>query len=374
MSTFISNFILHGRAKRGPMSACNIIPQDIRFRLVGLQYFPFRYLGITEKMNKSGRVQLRGLLITGEVIYSFDPGDGRIKRSVAMSRLRRVHVCVSRLEVALTFSPSDSDPQHDLVVRTRSHQALLALLNGIPPSVPREEWMQSLFSAPVIREAKLCLEKQKGFSSAVKGVKWQVSELRSVSGAPSPTAAVNGTSIEAEAKPQSEEGNVDCLPSSGDEAYDAMDDIDFSAVHSPQRSTLSVQPERMTVDQRVNDVMGNPPLAPAVMVPSGWLIHTEEHLPAFFDSNDFTPLPKATSFVEYAAIVEMSSNPHVRELRMRVRDFERRLEEQQRTAAQLLAAQRDNCSVLRRIIADLRLEVERLSLENILLRRPLPPM
>jgi hypothetical protein len=189
-----------------------VLPQSYRGKFRSFQYFPFRFLGFAEKL--SNKVK-RGILATDSCVFSFDPTDGTIRRSIPTDQIACVHTCFAKHEVAICARATDGEATRALAVRTRSMAALESLIRVLPLCIPRNDWEGSLTSPEVVKEASFTIDDDEG--SAVHGVRWEVQPSRGRAASQDCTGEfelIDGRSLS--------------WLTETDE-FDTMDDIDFSS-------------------------------------------------------------------------------------------------------------------------------------------------
>jgi hypothetical protein len=95
-------------SRQEDIGAAHVVPAESVMSFRGLQYLPIRACERVNKINKVGRNQDRILVVTTTHLYTALPADGDVQRCIAIAAISEVRVHKARLEVAIVM-PAEYD-------------------------------------------------------------------------------------------------------------------------------------------------------------------------------------------------------------------------------------------------------------------------
>lgn len=332
----------------------NITPMQYMNAFLALKYIPYRFFAIVEKYNKRSVTQLRALIITDTHIYSATPQEGSIQRCIEIKLISEVRFCKSLLQIGLVVPA-----EHDYLFSVTEKEAFEEFRNVLP-KVP---WVEDA----VTLIGQLKVEKPGEFSRrAAESVRWRVNTCHVDSAAMSnavKTPVAAGKIVLSLSASICLDDSIAGLPNSSSAFLAPVTSADTLDATTPRMlSTSYAMRDSPARHVETCSIAVGPDEAMVIAVAP--------------------PLPLAPVVAPPPVAAPQDANPsfallykhEIESLRAQLETERRKRIDAKVLLAEMVAANRANLSALRRNGDELRCHVERLSVENMLLKRPMPEL
>ena len=358
------------------MKYFNVVPIQFMNAFRAIKFIPYKFFAIVDKVNKRNATQIRVLIVTDTHLYSATPLEGSIQRCVDLKLIQEIRCSSSKLQVGLVIPE-----EHDFLFSLSEREAYEEFRRILPKRIVWREEPSSLASI-------LKLEKPADFSRrSAESVRWCVSSSSVLSADDSIASMVSVAEKKRKIEhPMSETSATEDTS----ETLDASMTSDMQ-LQGPPSSSRNVQPITPRVETRSFGTMTDPvaAVAPPVVAPTSFQLPALGTTagPLMSQPKQVVAGPQPPPPPQPAAAV---SSPPAPVLSQQSADFLYREElerlQQQLTRERLrgkqlklemteaIHAYHANIKVLRRNEDELRAEVERLSVENMILKRPIPEL
>jgi hypothetical protein len=397
---------------RGQLSASmpgmkhfNLVPVQFMTAFKAIKYIPYKFFAIVDKVNKRNLTQLRVLIVTDTHLYSATPLEGSIQRCIELRLIKEVRYCTARLQIGLVVPE-----EHDFLFSVSESQAFEEFKKILPKRIMWCEEAQTL-------AAVLALEKPADFvRKGVEAVRWCVSASTVIAeDDPSlSSAAKRGGGMKRAKIPPSETTSATEEVSSSAAAEDIADPLGRSLnldddISEDQLGGVRGSRRRSShVSVDVRSVGTNTEMLGAEFIADGSVRSTgggDMSFDASFSPGDAqrtlgnvnhvlssqvvgaaSPSLLSTSFAAPTAVAgdgdkskmlsrdsaEVLYRHELERLRSQMLAEQLRSRELQQSLTELLQSFQACVKTLQRNEDELRGEVERLSVENMILKRPTP--
>ena len=338
----------------------NVLPASVFKVFTGLRHIKLEFIDLVNKTNKAQRVQQRLVAATSTHLYSCLPDNGDIQRCVERKKVNALAVSRGRFEVLLVISV-----EYDMMFACSSSVALDDFINLFPDVVP------SFHKEPLIQlpnSSSFRLEKPEKFVRTNPSV--FVREFPKVS------CVEGGSPLVSAGRSFQDHSGTLMVPVSGSE-YPQNDDQDQSDDDDGPSSANLIASNRSLLDgadgKRTNGpVLRALPLTRAQQPASSTMSPIKRTLPVTIHS-----VINAPDTETFATSPSTNASPIFQEVKIPSSKSQSSSavptaavqQNSYRSISNLLSAERECNGALRRIVDELRGEVDRLTFENLLLKR-----